>query len=73
MMSHEQMHQAVFEHIEVGQRRHIEPGYLNPENYEKIFFAGVGGAKGQGDKGIVKIHSIQRLPGQGGVFTNSLD
>lgn len=59
LMSHEQMRQAVFEHIEVGQRRHSGPDYLGSGNYEKNFFAGcageappLGGAKGQVDKGL---------------------
>ena len=43
MMSHAQMRQAVFEHIEVGQRRHSGLDYPGPENYEKIFFAGAAG------------------------------
>ena len=53
LMSHEQMRQAVFEHIEVGQRRHSGPGYLGSGNYEKNFVAceagqapPPGGAKG---------------------------
>ena len=57
LMSHEQMRQAVFEHIEVEQRRHSGPDYLGPEHYEKNFLAGcageappTGGAKDQENK-----------------------
>ena len=37
LMSHEQMRQAVFEHIEVGQRRHSGPDYLALGITRKIF------------------------------------
>ena len=77
MMSHAQMRLAVFEYIEVGQRRHSGPDYLGPENYEKNFFADeagqappAGGAKGQASTSSATEEQVSRFkgldPGQDG-------